>query len=120
MRNFPQLCYILITFCIQEFQDYVQSTILYGPSLYQIIYVGLLQQLGNYNNTCHSYNNEYDLQQHLPIYNNTYRYYNNICHNYDTLGYYNIYDNYTPCDYYNFRYYFMTALTTIKCRIFLY
>ncbi len=28
--NFPQLSYILITSCIQEFRDYVQSTLLYG------------------------------------------------------------------------------------------
>ncbi len=30
--NFPQLSYILITSCIQEFQDYVQSKLLYGLS----------------------------------------------------------------------------------------
>ncbi len=29
-RNFPQLSYILITSCIQEFRVYVQSTLLYG------------------------------------------------------------------------------------------
>ncbi len=28
--NFPQISYILITSCIQEFRDYVQSTLLYG------------------------------------------------------------------------------------------
>ncbi len=31
--NFPQLSYILITSCIQEFQDYVQSKLLYGLRL---------------------------------------------------------------------------------------